>query len=76
MTFIWKVIVQALCKCLIVISLCRVLVQQGSILFLSMVLSFLPRCPLAALASLKAPLYNGITTYTSWTKHGEALIPH
>lgn len=52
MTFIWEVIVQ---QALIAISLARVLLQQGSILFLSLVFSSLPRCPLAALAFLKTP---------------------
>lgn len=72
MTFIWEVIVQ---QVLIAISLSRVLLQQGSILFLSLVFSSLSRCPLAAMAFLKTPphrlptstpslpscLYNGIT---------------
>lgn len=57
MTFIWEVIVQAP----IAIFLGRVLLQQGSILFLAVVFSFLPRCPLAALAffevSLSLPLF-------------------
>lgn len=53
MTFIWEVIVQAL----IAIFLSRVLLQQGSILFLAVVFSFLPRCPLAVLAFFEVSLY-------------------
>lgn len=71
MTFIWEVIVQAP----IAIFLGRVLLQQGSILFLAVVFSFLPRCPLAALAFFEVslspslslppptlPSFDGITT--------------
>lgn len=62
MTFIWEVIVQALIAILL-----RVLLQQASILFLAMVFSFLPRCPLAVLAFFEVSLYppslsDGITT--------------